>query len=40
MNELMQCDNSLPDPAFQAQNSIFLEVWTPNGLTKGDITDL
>jgi hypothetical protein len=26
--------------AFQAQNSAFLEVWTPNGLTKGDITDL
>ena len=40
MNELMQCDNSLPDAAFQAQNSAFLEVWTPNGLTKGDITDL
>jgi hypothetical protein len=36
MNELMQYDNSLLDPAFQAQNSAFLEVWTPNGL----ITDL
>lgn len=40
MNELMQYDNSLPDPVFRAQNSAFLQVWTPNGLIKGDITDL
>jgi hypothetical protein len=40
MDELMQYDNSLPDPVSQAQNSAFLEVWMPNGLTKGDITDV
>lgn len=40
MNELIQYDNSLPDPAFQAQNSAFLEVWMPNQLTKGNITDV